>query len=63
MTAKNISEFSPTAADYRAIEKYRQDEQNIEKGKRLFGAFIAKSFKPGLKREFFYFSTEVLLYQ
>lgn len=59
---KNTSNFFPSEADKRAIDKYLQDEMRIRKEKKIFPAFIAKSFGRINRGDIFYFNVNSMVY-
>ncbi len=59
---KNTSNFSPSSADIRAIEKYLKDEKKVRKEKNIYAAFIAKSFRQQGEKNVFYFTVSSLIY-
>ncbi len=59
---KNSSNFSQSSADMRAIAKYLEDEKRIRREKKMFPAFIAKSFGQPSRGDVFYFTTNSLIY-
>jgi hypothetical protein len=59
---KNTSNFFPNEADKRAIDKYLQDEKRIRKEKKIYSAFIAKSFGEISRGDVFYFNVNSFIY-
>lgn len=59
---KNMQNFFATAEDKRAINKYVDDEKKIQSQKKIYGVFIAKSFKEESENRIFRLPVGVLLY-
>jgi len=59
---KNTSNFFPSESDKRSIDRYLQDEIKVRKEKKIYSAFIAKSFEEISRGDIFYFNVNSLIY-
>jgi len=59
---KNTSNFLPSESDKRAIDRYLQDEIKVRKEKKIYSAFIAKSFGEISRGDIFYFNVNSMVY-
>lgn len=59
---KNTSNFFPSESEKRAIDRYLQDEIKVLKEKKIYSAFIAKSFEEISRGDIFYFNVNSLIY-